>query len=303
MTSGSGRSGTTLVNMVLGGHPRGAALGEVKSLPARLAGPDPTPCRSCDDDCHVWSRDFAEGLVRRHWPGHGGAGDRIARHPLARRARRTLGLRPDNLFDAVFRRSGADVLFDSSKGADWVEGRMGEVRRDGVATPFFVFVTRDGRAVLHSFRRRQPDVPAQVQIDRWTRQMAQFERIYDRMPPSQRLRVSYEALTRDPEGQTRRICDALGLDYDPAMLRYWEHEHHALGGNKGTHLLVHRSRGTDLEANPRLLPDRRRREHYLAHGLAIREDDRWRRDIDPDDLALFERVAGSANAPYADPGA
>jgi hypothetical protein len=39
------------------------------------------------------------------------------------------------------------------------------------------------------------------------------------------LTVKYEDVTTDPEGETRRICEFLGLDWEPAMLRYGNAEH------------------------------------------------------------------------------
>jgi hypothetical protein len=39
------------------------------------------------------------------------------------------------------------------------------------------------------------------------------------------LTVKYEDLTTDPERETRRICQFLGLEWEPAMLRYGQAEH------------------------------------------------------------------------------
>jgi hypothetical protein len=37
--------------------------------------------------------------------------------------------------------------------------------------------------------------------------------------------VRYEDLTEDPAGETRRICDFLGVDWEPEMLEYGEKDH------------------------------------------------------------------------------
>lgn len=42
--------------------------------------------------------------------------------------------------------------------------------------------------------------------------------------PDRILEVRYEDLVRDQEGQTRRMLDFLGLDFDPRCLRFWETE-------------------------------------------------------------------------------
>lgn len=41
------------------------------------------------------------------------------------------------------------------------------------------------------------------------------------------LEVRYEELTRDPEGQLRRVCDHLGVPFEPAMLDYDRFDHGA----------------------------------------------------------------------------
>lgn len=37
--------------------------------------------------------------------------------------------------------------------------------------------------------------------------------------------LRYEDLVADPEGELRRLCAFLGLEFEPAMLRYGEHDH------------------------------------------------------------------------------
>ena len=43
--------------------------------------------------------------------------------------------------------------------------------------------------------------------------------------------LSTHAYQTEPEANLERICAFFDLAFDPAALRYWEHEHHAVGGN------------------------------------------------------------------------
>jgi Tfp pilus assembly protein PilF len=42
------------------------------------------------------------------------------------------------------------------------------------------------------------------------------------LPPGQMLEVRYETLVEDPEGSTRAILDHCGLEWDDSVLRFWE---------------------------------------------------------------------------------
>lgn len=59
------------------------------------------------------------------------------------------------------------------------------------------------------------------------RQYARYEtlmRHIDTVLPGRVLRVSYEALVDDQEGETRRLLDHCGLDFEPATLRFFDRQ-------------------------------------------------------------------------------
>jgi hypothetical protein len=85
----------------------------------------------------------------------------------------------------------------------------------------FLWLYRDPRDVAASARKSvfsatHPVSSAELWRDQQALALA-AEAGHDDM-----LRVAYEALLADPEGQVRRICDFLGEGYEPAMLRYHE---------------------------------------------------------------------------------
>ena len=49
-------------------------------------------------------------------------------------------------------------------------------------------------------------------------------RHFDAVLPGRVHRVLYEQMIEDPEGEVRRLLDALGLPFDAACLRFWENE-------------------------------------------------------------------------------
>jgi hypothetical protein len=80
----------------------------------------------------------------------------------------------------------------------------------------FIHVIRDGRASAASLHRRWRRSPY-LSVYRW-KNVVRAGRLEGQRMPGQYLEVQYEQLTRDPEAWMRRICEFLGLDFEPAVL-------------------------------------------------------------------------------------
>jgi len=131
----------------------------------------------------------------------------------------------------------------------------------------FVHVVRDGRDVALSLLEVPwgPDTIKEAALH-WRRRV--LEGRAAGLPGNRYREVRYEALVADPERELRALTAWLELDYDASMLAY---------------------------------PDRAltvpHPEHHRRLGLAPTPGLRdWRRDIDSDDAARFEAVAGDALA-------
>jgi hypothetical protein len=81
----------------------------------------------------------------------------------------------------------------------------------------FVHMIRDGREVACSLARRHLKHPELV-IYRW-KKAVQTGRSDGAALGDRYLEVIYEELTRDPEGQMRRLCDFLRLEFDERVLQ------------------------------------------------------------------------------------
>lgn len=57
-------------------------------------------------------------------------------------------------------------------------------------------------------------------IEHWMETEGDWNRLADRIPSGQVLRISYEDLILDAEAQLREICTFCGVGFDPAMLEY-----------------------------------------------------------------------------------
>lgn len=92
-------------------------------------------------------------------------------------------------------------------------------------------------------------------VDHWIGTEEDWDRGTRGLSPDQVLTLTYEGLFRDIETELRRVCNFIGVDWSPAMLRYHE-------------------TSTYAPPDPSLV-------------------EQWRRKCDPDHLALLEGKAGA----------
>lgn len=149
----------------------------------------------------------------------------------------------------------------------------------------FVHLIRDGRDVALSRIRRALDEPPSVSrmAKAWSKRIEAARRQAQEL--DHYLELRYEDLVADTETTLRQVCEFVDLDYEAAMLDYHEHAGERLSEMAG-----------DLPAQggKALRPGS---ERLAAHALATQPPRRervgaWREQMAPSDVAQFEQVAG-----------
>ncbi|MEC9341761.1 MAG: sulfotransferase [Pseudomonadota bacterium] len=269
---GYGRSGSTLLDRLLGCAEGTVSTGELRNLWRRgFQKNQRCSCGSAFADCPFWCAVIAEAFPD-------GVPDPGAVLAVRRRANAVRRVRqivrgaalsaPEREYLDLWRRiyraigqvSGADVIIDSSKDAGhafFFAGAQGVDAR-------YIHLIRDGRAAAFSRTRvkLRPEVQgggARMRVRnplrsalRWGAVNAEIDRLGRGSAPITRLR--YEDLLRDPLATLRTTVAALGLDldYPDTLLRDGEVSlapNHMVSGN----------------------PVR-----FQTGGVALREDQEWR---------------------------
>jgi hypothetical protein len=135
----------------------------------------------------------------------------------------------------------------------------------------YVHLIRDGRDAGLSFlamRRRPAFNPARPRgigafASQWRLEIEAARRLGRRTGPERYFELKYEDLVAEPESHLRRVCEFLGLAFEPEMLAYHE-----------------RIDATQLRDHPRLAEPPRK---------GVRS---WRRELPTADAEVFEAVAG-----------
>ena len=132
----------------------------------------------------------------------------------------------------------------------------------------FVHIIRDGRDVAMSLRtvRFGPNEPMSAAAF-WERRVRAGRRDGDALGTARYHEVRYEQLVEDPERELRTICSFLELSWNPAMLDYPERVAGAL-------------------------PDDRRSQHRHEDRPPTKGLRDWRTEMPAADVAAFEAVAG-----------
>lgn len=233
-TLGSGRSGSTILDFLLGAHSQIFAAGELQNYKTyfQKAATQERYC-SCGEllrECPFWQRirdrlaeTYADPILDLKSP----------RDPRAFIEHNSAIVR------AILDLTGATYMADSSK-------RVSRIWRFWRSPQFeiaIVHLIRDARAVAYSSlktKERQGKTLKRPysykQLWKWQLKNLGIRLVMGWHP--RYVFVRYEDFASNPERELRRILATVGLEFEPQQLQFWEQEQHQFAGNSAT-----RSRG------------------------------------------------------------
>ncbi len=231
--AGSGRSGTTIINTILGQVPGCFAAGELRYLWQRgVVENHRCGCGQPFDECPVWTGVMAEAFGPGGAPDAAGVAQRLLRRLRILGLPAMLGRRllrrdpvpghPDDqaisaVYSALSEQVGGDVIVDSSKLPPY--GLLLSQQPD--ITVYVLHVVRDSRATAFSWLRTKPtkDTTAVAYMPKqeiWKSSMLWV--IWNLMTaicwPSRRptvVRMRYEDFVAAPRQAMQEVVDMLGL--------------------------------------------------------------------------------------------
>ncbi|HEU0076850.1 MAG TPA: sulfotransferase [Longimicrobiaceae bacterium] len=270
------RSGSTLLDQLLGGHPAAVSVGELRRLADFVRRDEPCTCGLPVRECPFWGPVLAaEPEVETAALPRGAS--RVAElgtqalllaapRPLLGRAKGARARAEGcwRVADRAAAEAGAGWVVDSSKTPEQLR-MLSLARPDALRV---IFLVRDGRGVALSKAQRR-GMPFWRGVVSWTASNLRLLMALRSVPASRRLTVRYEALCEDPEREMRRIAEFAGLPYDPALTRLDRSGRHNIGGSP------HR-----FDAGP----------------ATIRLDDRWHGFVRGSKAVQFGVLGGWLNA-------
>ncbi len=274
---GVGRSGTTLLRMMLDAHPELAMPPETHFI---------NPFIQASGKLRFDAKTATRAIVRdqrRRWNDFG-----LDEHELLAAME---ALEPFNTSDAL---RAFYLLYARSQGKprwgdktpDYVR-KMKKVQKT-LPEARFIHVIRDGRDAGLSqnariAKRGKEPLPPREMARRWRKKIAKSQ--LDAKEVEHYMEVRYEDLIDDTEGVLHRICDHIELEFDPAMLTYHERAGERLQEMAGA-LPAKKGR-----------PEREAGERVAAHAMTTKPPDAervavWKREMSAEENAEFEETAG-----------
>jgi len=259
---GDGYSGSTLLDLILGSHSRMTGLGEIdaESFDAFIGQDQLCTCLFRARECHFWAkvllrlRETTGGEAVRLGGTNGDAGGVT---------RRTV-----ELFRAVRHVSGAEILVDSSK----LFERAHALAESSLVEPKVVHLVRDGRGVAFSHLKRGESF--EQAVFHWLKKNAEVQDWLKTEKAPDHILIKYEDLCARPAETARRVCEFLGAEWEPQMMRFGQRVHHNVRGNT---------------------------MRFLIKDSAVKLDEAWKEKLRAEDISLFEELAGTAARQFGYP--
>jgi Sulfotransferase family len=255
---GSGRSGTTLIRAMFDSHPDMAVPDESNFVP-RFA-------RARERYEQPWgfaSAVFLGDLFRQSWFRKSGMSQEAAWDAFDARPPADLPAAIREVFAAYARQHGKRRYGDKTPNYVLHLPLLAELFPEAR----FVHVVRDGRAVAMSLLDVGfgPRTMAQAALQ-WRERVGLGIAFAREVGPSRCRQIRYEDLLEDPAETVARLCEFVGLQFDPVMLRYFERADGVVSAD------VYKYRHV-----------------WLPPTKNLRD---WRSQMSKRDLAMFEAIAG-----------
>lgn len=296
---GSGRTGSTLLMLILGSHPECFALGELSKLYRYYKKQQPL-CGICQNSCCFWEELFTKTELNQLTSVLGKTRlNPLIPLQLEKKVREIFHLDGVfNIYSSIFEKLSKTVLIDSSKEVDWVKERY-KAREftSGKIENYLIHVVRDGRAVMSSKLRITPGLTAAEFSHQWANRTKETKEFFNQFPSERKMIVSYEKFITKNQETLQNLCQLLQIDFVPEIAQYWKHYHHPIGGNSGTRSLILKYRneeGTAVQSEVQ----QRQGNYYENMGLKLKLDLRWKEELSLEQLEEFDRIAGDLNKPY-----
>ncbi len=257
--AGYGRSGSTLLDMLLSGHPEVFGVGEVNTFLAEEAAGGSCSCGESLRQCVIWQQVIdrlkadvdgfgSPELIAAMYAAEAASG--VAVNAAERRARnREAGRLWRTFYTELAHASGCSIIVDSSKTARFCVRRPLRLAVDAGLDVRIIHLVRDPRAVIYSERRRGNNARLESgvggnglggvlrPVTGWLMANSAVEVYRGWMLPGVPVkRVRYEDLVTDPAQSLTEIADFVGVAAEPMLTALNSDSGidagHGVGGNR-----------------------------------------------------------------------
>jgi hypothetical protein len=141
--------------------------------------------------------------------------------------------------------------------------------------PYYIHLIRDGRDVALSFRKTIVGEKHMYHLAQQWREDQEISNYYvEKFGTTRAIRVKYEDLLHQPQQEIQRICRFIGLGYSNNILKFYESQDSKITAESG------------------------QMWHNLSKPLMKNNFNKYKKELQPEDIDLFEKVAGRLLTEY-----
>lgn len=240
----SGRSGSTILDLLLNNHPLTQSVGEVINLDPWKENNLLCSCSIPIQRCPFWNEVYDE--LGHDFKLRARVQSRIeSRTPLRiikPKERKQYAQRTYSLFNTILNKTGVEYIIDSSKSV----GRIKLLADDDRFNIYILHLIRDGRAVASSYRteKERPSLykdittrklPIYKSAYKWLISNFNLELVRREFPVSS-LKIKYEDLTQNVSMEMRKIASFLDIPYSKRLTEVSTKDIHNISGSRWRYL-------------------------------------------------------------------
>jgi hypothetical protein len=265
---GTSFSGSTLLNLMLGAHPKIHAGGELSALVLSRGDESASSCTACGFACRYWN-DAARAAVTKA-----------------------------NLYREVERIFGKGVIVDSSKSIAWFGETLASDEHRGVSVSYVLMVKHPVRYLASCLANMTPHRPRrrtvglfdklssgrqrQAFLDELVEDLdafyGQFFWSFGKSVGNATFHLMhYERMVADPRAALAPLLRSLALTFAPEMGDFFHATYHQIGGNAGP--LYQLGQGWPKGTRPNDV-----RQRFYERGAGLRIDDKYRQLLSDSEL-------------------
>jgi hypothetical protein len=295
--AGSGRSGSTILDVTLNQHSQIVGLGEVNRLSS-----DPSSrkcgCGQVINECEFW-RPVIEKMCQdrnvavNSWETAIPINVNKKKNPnrklpdineivfplnfsllkpivmMSKKYRTYLKAIENSLYlyDVIVSTEGKKTVVDSTKNPL----RLAALHSLRPKNIFVIHLVRDGRAIIASAKRRgELDAIKNTKI--WKADNTKMSIVLSRIPNERILLIKYEEFCDHPVRVLKKICQFVNLSYNDNLSNLIKPSH-------------------AIPGNPWLINNKN-------WPIKIKKDERWKKELTKNELKIFKKISGKINKKY-----